>query len=231
MIGKTRRRAAEDEPLVVGAIHGVRAWTFEGERIFGWMQGPPWEPGGEGTRARCLSGGRHVPPGADCGCGLHGFHPWSPLAQRALGAAEERDGLQHVAGIIEAWGNLEIHADGFRAEQARPVAFFLPAGAGPVDRARVYSLAGAYGARVVELPEGVELRGAVAELAPDALDESFVASLMSARWAEPRKAGLPERLSSAADWVAFAVGLALVLAVWGLILVEAFSLVTDLLGR
>ena len=229
MIRKTRSRAAVEEPLVAGAVHGVRAWTFEGERILGLMPGPPWEPGGEATRARCLSGGRHTPPGPDCGCGLHGFHPWSPLAWRALEAVKEEDGPQHVAGIVEAWGNLEIHADGFRAEQARPVAFFLPATAGPGHTAGVYGLAGAYEARVVELSDGLDLPRAVAELAPDALDQPFVEGLMRAGWAEPPKATLPERLSAAADLLAFAVGIALILAIWGLVAYEAISLLADLL--
>jgi hypothetical protein len=39
-----------------------------------------------------------------------------------------------------------------------------------------------------------------------------------------------ERIAAAADWLGFAVGMAVVLAVWGLIGAEALSLAADLLA-
>jgi hypothetical protein len=213
--------------LVAGAIHGLRAWRVEGERVSAWMQGPEWETGGRPTRARCLNGGGHAPPGAVCGCGLHGFHPWSPLARRAFAGAA---GGAHIAGIVEAWGAIEIHADGFRAELARPLAFFLSGQADPDQRARVHALAAAHRARVVVLDQSCELKEVCAALAPAALDEAFVRGLVSESEETQPPAGAGERLGAAADWLGFASGMAVVLAVWGLITVEAVSLAVDLLA-
>ena len=44
----------------------------------------------------------------------------------------------------------------------------------------------------------------------------------------PARAG--ERVAAAADWLGFAVGMAVVLAVWGLIAAETLSLAADLLA-
>jgi hypothetical protein len=135
-----------------------------------------------------------------------------------------------VAGIVEAWGEMEIHADGFRAELARPLAFFLPGNAGPERRARVHALAAAHDARVVVLDHGSDPSRACAALARAALDPVFVRALVSDGRETPPPAGAGERVGAAADWVGYAVGMALVLAVWGLIAVEAVSLAADLLG-
>jgi hypothetical protein len=223
-----RPSPAPAEPLIAGTVHGLRAWTVEGERISAWMQGQQWETGGAPTRARCLNGAGHLAPGASCGCGLHGFHPWSPLAQRVLAGSGRRG---HVAGIVEAWGELEIHTDGFRAELARPLAFFLPVDAGPARRAAVHALAAAHTAQVVDLADTPDLRRVCAALAPAALDQMFVQSLVPSEDDEaqpPARAG--ERVAAAADWLGFAVGMSVVLAIWGLIGAETLSLAADLLA-
>jgi hypothetical protein len=223
-----RSSPAPAEPLIAGAVHGLRAWTVEGERISAWMRGQQWEAGGAPTRARCLNGAGHLAPGTSCGCGLHGFHPWSPLARRAL-AGSVRPG--HVAGIVEAWGEMEIHTDGFRAELARPLAFFLPADAGPARRAGVHALAAAHGAHVVDLADTPDLRQVWAALAPAALDEGFVHALVPSEGeAAQRPARAGERIAAAADWLGFIVGMAVVLAVWGLVAAETLSLAADLLA-
>lgn len=55
----------------------------------------------------------HLPPGRECGCGLYGLHDGEALvAQGALGDSV-------IIGAIAAWGRLEVHADGFRAEHAQ----------------------------------------------------------------------------------------------------------------
>jgi hypothetical protein len=223
-----RSSPAPAEPLIAGAVHGLRAWTVEGERISAWMQGQQWETGGAPTRARCLNGAGHLAPGTACGCGLHGFHPWSPLARRAL-TGSVRPG--QVAGIVEAWGEMEIHTDGFRAELARPLAFFLAVDAGPARRACVHALAAAHGAHVVDFADTSDLRQVCAVLAPAALDERFVQAMVPSEGEETHPpARAAERIAAAADWLGFAVGTAVVLAVWGLIGAEALSLAADLLA-
>jgi hypothetical protein len=55
-----------------------------------------------------------------------------------------------VAGVVEAWGRVELHAEGFRAEYARPVALLLPDGCQESDYgALVGRLADRYGARML----------------------------------------------------------------------------------
>ena len=134
-----------------------------------------------------------------------------------------------MVGLVEAWGELEVHADGFRAELARPLAFFLPAQADAERRARIFGLAAAHEARVVVLEPDADLVRTCAAIGPACLDEGFVRALVSEAEERPDQPGPGERLAAAADWLGFATGLAVVLAVWGLIALEAISLAVDLL--
>lgn len=105
----------EEEPLFLGKIHGVRGWTMIAAQLHGAYYRATWNQNGEPTRAQCTSQNVHPPheaPSNGCGCGLYGLHPW---------AAEPHG---DVYGVIEAWGRVELHATGFRAEYARPVALF-----------------------------------------------------------------------------------------------------------
>lgn len=58
----------------------------------------------------------HDAPHAACDCGFYGWHSLERLAQHA-----PSDGVIH--GAFAAWGKVEVHADGFRAEYAQPVVF------------------------------------------------------------------------------------------------------------
>ena len=135
-----------------------------------------------------------------------------------------------MAGIVEAWGEMEIHADGFRAELARPLAFFLAGNAGPERRARVQALAAAHEARVVVLDHGADLGRACAALAPAALDPAFVRALVSDGQEPPQPARRGRARRRGGRLARLRRGDGVVLAVWGLIGVEAVSLAADLLG-
>jgi hypothetical protein len=75
-------------------------------------------------------------PGSDCECGLYALHDpsdlwygrkdknlWSSLMVTWGGGADPL-----VSGIVVAWGKVEVHHEGFRAERARVVALALPEG-------------------------------------------------------------------------------------------------------
>lgn len=68
-----------------------------------------WEPGV--NEARCDQGKDHEAPAPDCECGLYAYHSLQELGPD--------DG---VIGVVAAWGRLEVHHDGFRAERARILA-------------------------------------------------------------------------------------------------------------
>jgi hypothetical protein len=122
-----------------------------------------------------------------------------------------------------------VHADGFRAELARPLAFFLSAQADAGRRARIFDLAAAHKARVVLLEPDADLVRTCVGIGPACLDEGFVRGLVSEAENRPDHMEASERLGAAADWLGFATGLAVVLAVWGLVAFEAISLAVDLL--
>jgi hypothetical protein len=119
-------------------------------------------------------------PVADCSCGIYAFHPWSPAFQpERISGRQVRDGVWTVWGEVEAWGELEIHEDGFRAEYARPVTIYLPSLLpGPV-RERIRSVASSHGVPVFR-----ERRLFGPRRSPDhtrGLSAGFVRELLSAR--------------------------------------------------
>jgi hypothetical protein len=130
-------------PLVATPLYGLRTWTVTGEqgaeRLSGPYQGAPWPTGGAWLESSCQEG--HDPPGPGCTCGVHGWHPRPRAARRILAARRE------IPGIVEARGAIEVHEDGFRAEQARPRALILAPGR---NAALLQRLAEAYDVPVVE---------------------------------------------------------------------------------
>jgi hypothetical protein len=99
------------EPVV-----GFRAWRVDAGVLVPWSAGAAgaWQAGV--NTARCLHR-QHAAPATTCSCGLY-----------ALATAEdERLRPRHEAvGAIVAWGDVELHRTGFRAEHAAIVALALP---------------------------------------------------------------------------------------------------------
>lgn len=178
-----------DAPLLAGAVHGVRAWAIGSH---GLLQGAgngakmPWLPEGEPTSAHCLAES-HPAPDPGCGCGLYAYHPHAFAVRRM---ARTRRGT--VTGVVEAWGRVELHAGGFRAKYARPLALFVSPLhlVGFEGRQQVEVLAARYRAQLVELPEPAMAAGWCARRGLG-LDQDVVADLL----------GLPvaERARSAAE--------------------------------
>lgn len=106
-----RRRASTSEPSwLTAAIPGFRAWELRRDgRLVAASAGREWGPGV--NVADCGRGAGHAAPAADCSCGLYAFH----TVHRQL--------ADHtVIGGIGAWGDIEVHRDGFRAGRARILA-------------------------------------------------------------------------------------------------------------
>jgi hypothetical protein len=193
--------------LVPSPLYGLRTWSVVGERGEERLAGPqmrePWPDAGAWLTATCARDPGHAAPAPDCACGVHALHPSRRAARRVLATRRE------VPGVIEARGAIELHREGFRAEQARPFALMLAPGrnAALVDR-----LAAAYDAEAVPVagPDAVvdwcRSRGLGVE--PDVVDEL----LGPERVAEQRRSVRVVRLRFAAALAAIAVLLALGLA-------------------
>ena len=108
-----------------------------------------WSPDGEPTSAHCL-GGSHRAPDPECDCGLYAYHPASLTRDHIRGSYGTL-----LTGIVEAWGRIELHEGGFRAQYARPILVFEPA-FHLVDLAQLANVAAVsrrYGAPVVPMPK------------------------------------------------------------------------------
>ena len=115
---------AGEHPLIPGVIHGVRVWNVDEHSLLrGVGYGGPlaWSPDGEPTSAHCL-GGSHRAPDPECDCGLYAYHPASLTRDHIRGSYGTL-----LTGIVEAWGRIELHEGGFRAQYARPILVFEPA--------------------------------------------------------------------------------------------------------
>ena len=106
--------------------------------------------------------GAHPSPHPHCQCGIYAYH--RPGLRAYYGE------FAWAEGIIAAWGRIEVHADGFRAEHARIEALARPDRDEPAVRATVEGVARDLG---VPLLERSELAGAA-----DAYGEPLPPSLL-----------------------------------------------------
>jgi hypothetical protein len=122
-------------------MYGLRTWRVRWSAnrpiLSGVFQSTAWAGGLEATRARCRGRGRnqHRAPDPNCRCGIYGMHPnqigeWFEMTRRPF------DWGPTVHGIVEAWGRVELHEDGFRAEFARPHAIVHVEGYGSWNDSR-----------------------------------------------------------------------------------------------
>jgi hypothetical protein len=115
-----------DSPLVPAPLYGLRTWTVHGERGAERLTGPQseavWPRDGGWLRAACSLHPEHNAPVQGCNCGIHALHPTRGAARRVLAVRGT------IPGVVEAHGAVELHADGFRAERARPYALMVAPG-------------------------------------------------------------------------------------------------------
>src|SRR4051794_8660688 len=131
----------EDAPDFVEAVVGYGAWHIEPDGLLRpWtFTALPWQPGA--NRAVCAREVRHEPPVADCMCGLYAL---TDPADRRLDFRADQ-----AVGAIAAWGDLEVHRTGFRAEHACVTALALPARACFEQREALARAAERYGVPLV----------------------------------------------------------------------------------
>lgn len=116
--------SAPEPPLVAGELAGLRIWPLQ---PYGRLRAAGfdilWPDGGRPLTAACERGGGHEAPAAGCTCGIYAWHP-RPSSAETLFSECSRGGTA-VAGVVVAWGAVEVHRTGFRAQHARPLAFFV----------------------------------------------------------------------------------------------------------
>lgn len=124
---RRRRPSPAGPPLALpGRLYGIRVWDLSIDSRGAVRLGAgeaTWRSDGQGTWARCTApAGAHPAgastPAADCSCGLYALHP---RRGRGIALLAWSQGFRAV-GIVEAWGRVHVHAEGFRAQYARPVA-------------------------------------------------------------------------------------------------------------
>jgi hypothetical protein len=118
-------------PDVAGVIVGWRAWALDtkaatlhartgvigGENVV-------WPPRAEMV-AKCLDGGAHTPPVADCHCGIYAARDRDHLvAQQYQEPNDEDDAL--VFGTVALWGRVMRCERGWRAQYAYPRKLWVP---------------------------------------------------------------------------------------------------------
>ena len=199
-----------DTALVPAPLYGLRTWLVVGgngaERLIAPHQRSEWPPGGAWLEARCDRSRDHEPPHEGCGCGVHAWHPSARSAKRVLASRRE------IPGIAELRGVTELHADGVRAERARPYVLFLERGR---NGRLLQRLAQAYGAEVVEV-NGADSVVAFCRARRLGVDPSTVVALLGPARAEEHRRSKREKARLDALRLAAAVALAALLIVAGL---------------
>lgn len=123
-----------ERPTFSECVIGYRSWKLDDWVLTPVSFGSPWRPGV--NRAVCKAHETasvwyldpseqpkpktHPAPQQNCTCGLHAYHeiPEQP----------DGTGAQIIVGAVAAWGNLQVHCNGFRAEYAQIVALVADAG-------------------------------------------------------------------------------------------------------
>ncbi len=111
-------RGSERAPDLTEAVLGFRAWMLRIDGGLGAVvAGSIWQPGP--NEAVCSPDvtpsrrPRHSSPHSGCNCGFNAYFALGPRL---------RGGEHSVVGAIAAWGEIDVYADGFRAQFAQVIA-------------------------------------------------------------------------------------------------------------
>ncbi|QEC48485.1 hypothetical protein FSW04_13515 [Baekduia soli] len=175
-------------PDFLQAVVGYRAWHVgEDGLLRPWtFAALAWEPGA--NTAVCARDARHRPPVADCMCGLYAL---SDPGDRRLNFRADQ-----AVGAVAAWGDLEVHRTGFRAEHACVLALALPTRCEVGARDRLVAAAARYDVPLVRA-DGLSAE-ALRHGAPLPDD------LWEPSWPAPRRAPARRGAAPAVDPHAFA---------------------------
>jgi hypothetical protein len=147
-----------DVPTYASAALGFRCWSLSGTTLRSVGVGlSAWHPG---TNVGYCS--EHTEPEQECQCGLYAYH--------SLGDALDLTVDGDLVGVVAARGALQVHAEGFRSEQAVIIALAIPHRS-PSQAVQLQALAVAerYGVPLVALDQLAALGAQFAEPVP--LDE------------------------------------------------------------
>jgi hypothetical protein len=106
-------------PDLIRAVIGFRQWRLRGSELWSLRCDELWSRGVQ--TAQCLNEVQHEAPAPQNGCTC-GIYAWYAPPPRTASAGTS----DLVAGAIMAWGRVELHAHGMRAEHAMVVALALP---------------------------------------------------------------------------------------------------------
>lgn len=141
-----------EAPDFTAPVLGYRAWDVRADgTLYPWSAtaAGPWRPGL--NTARCLNSlgepSAHRPPGPSCSCGIYG------LTDVTDGRLLEHLGPHGAIGAVAAWGEMEVHRGGFRAELACVLALAEPPDLSRFRRGRLQRAADAYGVPLVPYAE------------------------------------------------------------------------------
>jgi hypothetical protein len=158
-------------PDLAAAVVGFRSWRLAGGRL----QSPyiPCRWDGRVMHAECYDANRglvrgegwldepHASPHPDCRCGIYAYH--GPGLRHYYGEA------WCCEGVVSAWGRIEVHADGLRAEYARVEALGVPDLGNPRLAGAVAEIGASLGVPVVDAGELPEIAAALGGPVPPAL--------------------------------------------------------------
>lgn len=163
----------ETPPLLVNRVLGFRQFNLAADgkklRLQSCGVQHTWEPGVNTaickpplinelrSAAKSLPKPDHAAPDAQCPCGIYAYHGIGPPV------TEYGD---HPWAAIQAWGRMQVHHNGFRAEFAQVV--LLGIDAKPRNRA-VFEMAEEYGCRIVKPNELKEAAREFGEPMPESL--------------------------------------------------------------
>jgi hypothetical protein len=109
-------------PDLIAPVTGYRDWRLTADGLASPWAGTVWTK--PVMRAECrprraedLILAPHAAPHNGCTCGIHAYHRFSPEASKI--------DYRGVSGIVTAWGRIEAHEHGIRAEWARVEALGL----------------------------------------------------------------------------------------------------------
>ena len=131
---------AEEVRFYGEPVLGFRIWAARADALLGVAYEQLWKPGE--NVARCGQRPvRHEAPAQRCRCGFNALHGLAPAASAY--------GSLYVAGAIAAWGEIEWHRTGFRAERACVIALCVENGDDANRRRMIERIARAYGVEAV----------------------------------------------------------------------------------
>jgi hypothetical protein len=122
----TECEPAKREPVRAVPLLAYRAFRADAyARLRAWNLSYAWSPGV--NRARCVTCNSHRAPVHNCECGLYGRFGSAHVPEfDDYPRQEKHTGFVYVLGAVALWGQVEVHADGARAEYAAIVAVARP---------------------------------------------------------------------------------------------------------